>query len=49
MPNINIQGTISSMEFVNANTGWVITSDSSNHKSLYKTIDGGKTWNILNP
>jgi photosystem II stability/assembly factor-like uncharacterized protein len=49
MPNINIQGTISSMEFVNANTGWVITSDSSNNKSLYKTIDGGKTWNILNP
>jgi photosystem II stability/assembly factor-like uncharacterized protein len=37
------------MVFVNANTGWVITSDSSNHKSLYKTNDGGKTWNALIP
>ena len=48
-PNVNIQGNIISMEFVNSTTGWAITSDASKHNSLYKTIDGGKTWNTLIP
>jgi photosystem II stability/assembly factor-like uncharacterized protein len=36
-------------QFVNATTGWALTGDASNHHSLYKTSDGGSTWNILVP
>jgi photosystem II stability/assembly factor-like uncharacterized protein len=38
-----------SMQFVNATTGWVLTSDASSHRSLYKTIDGGNTWTTIIP
>jgi photosystem II stability/assembly factor-like uncharacterized protein len=48
-PNVNLQGNMVSMEFVNATAGWAVTSDASSHYSLYKTGDGGSTWNILIP
>jgi photosystem II stability/assembly factor-like uncharacterized protein len=48
-PNINIKDSMASMQFVNASTGWVVTSDASNHRTLYKTTDGGSTWTILVP
>jgi hypothetical protein len=32
------------MDFVNPNTGWVITVDPANHRSLNRTTDGGATW-----
>ena len=43
-PNININDTLLSFQFVNATTGWAVTSDINNHYSLYKTTDGGATW-----
>ena len=48
-PNVNIKDSLASMQFVNASTGWAVTSDANNHRTLYKTIDGGSTWTILIP
>lgn len=44
-PDIVFGESFADMEFVNPNTGWVITLDpADNHRSLYKTTDGGATW-----
>jgi photosystem II stability/assembly factor-like uncharacterized protein len=48
-PNVNLDGNMVSMDFVDASTGWAVTTDASSHYSLYKTTDGGSTWNILIP
>lgn len=48
-PDVNLKDTLVSIQFVNANTGWVLTSDASSHHRLYQTTDGGATWNILIP
>jgi hypothetical protein len=34
---------------VNLNTGWVITVDPNNHRSLNRTNDGGATWSSVLP
>lgn len=47
--NINVTNTLMQMDFVNATTGWALTSDASSHYSLYKTTDGGATWTALIP
>ncbi|MGE5377539.1 MAG: hypothetical protein ACM3XO_20970 [Bacteroidota bacterium] len=43
-PDVSFGETFVNMEFVNPMTGWVITMDPSNHRSLYRTLDGGSTW-----
>jgi len=43
-PDVNFGDTFASMDFVNPNSGWVITLDSNSHRSLYRTNDGGATW-----
>jgi len=44
-PDVNFGDTFASMDFVNPNTGWVITSDpTTNRHVLYRTSDGGATW-----
>jgi photosystem II stability/assembly factor-like uncharacterized protein len=43
-PDVSFGETFVSMEFVNTMSGWVITMDPSNHRSLYRTQDGGSTW-----
>ncbi len=43
-PNVDIKDSMVSMQFVNATLGWVLTSDASSHRMLYKTTDGGQTW-----
>jgi photosystem II stability/assembly factor-like uncharacterized protein len=48
-PNIDVRDTLASFQFVDANTGWALTVDASNHHSLYKTTDGGATWTALIP
>ncbi len=48
-PNVNIQDNMVSFQFVNAATGWALTSDVNYHRSLYRTTDGGETWNVLIP
>jgi photosystem II stability/assembly factor-like uncharacterized protein len=44
-PDILFGETFANMEFVNTMSGWVITLDpTTNHRSLYRTSDGGATW-----
>ena len=44
-PDVAFGETFATMDFVDASTGWVITIDpTTNHRSLYKTGDGGITW-----
>jgi photosystem II stability/assembly factor-like uncharacterized protein len=46
-PDVTFTDTFAGMDFVNATTGWVITNDASGAHGLYKTTDGGATWNVL--
>ena len=46
-PNVNIKENMDSMQFINGSTGWAITIDANDHRMLYKTMDGGATWNVL--
>ena len=48
-PNVNIKDNMVSMQFINASTGWALTSDATNHRMLYKSVDGGATWTVLIP
>ena len=48
-PNVNFGDSFAGMEFVNASSGWVITLDTANHRSLYRTTDGGTTWSAVIP
>jgi photosystem II stability/assembly factor-like uncharacterized protein len=48
-PDIVFGDSFAAMEFVNPNTGWVITVDPNNHRSLYRTADGGATWSPVLP
>jgi photosystem II stability/assembly factor-like uncharacterized protein len=48
-PNIVFGDMFAMMDFVNASAGWVITLDPSNHRSLYRTTDGGKNWSPIVP
>jgi len=43
-PDILFGDIFSSMDFVNTSSGYVITQDPTNHRSLYRTSDGGATW-----
>lgn len=43
-PNIVFGDSFADMDFVNPNTGWVVTVDAANHHSLNRTTDGGATW-----
>ena len=49
-PDIKFGDTFAGMDFVNALSGWVITLDpTNNHRSLYRTSDGGATWSPVVP
>ncbi len=48
-PDVVFGDFFATMSFADASTGWVIKSDVSDHRSLYKTTDGGKTWSELIP
>jgi photosystem II stability/assembly factor-like uncharacterized protein len=44
-PDIAFGESFAGMEFVNMSSGWVMTLDpTTNHRSLYRTTDGGSTW-----
>ncbi len=44
-PDIAFGEMFAGMEFVNTMSGWVIMLDpTTNHRSLYRTSDGGATW-----
>ena len=49
-PDVLFGDTFAMMDFVDLNTGWVITIDpTTNHRSLYQTGDGGATWQPIVP
>ncbi len=37
------------LSFVNASTGWMLTTDARNRVRIYSTSDGGNTWMSVNP
>lgn len=43
-PDIVFGDSFGTMDFVDTNNGWIITVDPQNHRSLYRTTDGGATW-----
>ncbi|MEW6084475.1 MAG: YCF48-related protein [Chloroflexota bacterium] len=43
-PDIAFGEIFAGMDFLTASTGYVITQDPTNHRSLYRTDDGGATW-----
>ncbi|MCI0555876.1 MAG: hypothetical protein L0287_33450, partial [Anaerolineae bacterium] len=43
-PDVVFGDTFASMDFVNTSSGWVLTVDPTNERSLYRTSDGGATW-----
>ncbi|HMS00770.1 MAG TPA: hypothetical protein PKK96_00050 [Anaerolineales bacterium] len=44
-PDIKFGDSFSTMDFVSATTGYVVSQDpTTNHRSLYRTDDGGATW-----
>jgi photosystem II stability/assembly factor-like uncharacterized protein len=48
-PNTAFGDSFAGMDFVNAQSGWVLTLDAANHRSLYRTTDGGATWVVVIP
>jgi len=48
-PDVAFGDTFAMMDFVNAFSGWVLTLDSTNHRALYRTSDGGATWSPVIP
>lgn len=43
-PDVKFGDTFNGLDFVDANTGWVLTLDPNVHRSLYRTTDGGAAW-----
>jgi len=37
------------LDFIDANSGWLVTADDHNHLQTYRTSDGGATWTVLVP
>jgi photosystem II stability/assembly factor-like uncharacterized protein len=46
-PNMDLSINLIQLQFGDAQNGWAVTSDTNGHTSLYKTTDGGQTWNVL--
>jgi len=47
-PDIKFGESFAGMDFVDASSGWVLTLDpTNNHRSLYRTSDGGATWSPI--
>lgn len=43
-PDVRFNDTFAGMDFLTTFAGYVVTLDPSNHRSLYRTDDGGGTW-----
>ncbi len=48
-PDTSFGESLTDMSFATLSTGWVVTTNSTDHRTLYKTIDGGFTWFPLIP
>ena len=47
--NLDISDRLTKFLFLDNQTGWAVTADANNQRMLYKTLDGGATWNVLTP
>jgi photosystem II stability/assembly factor-like uncharacterized protein len=43
-PDVKFGDMFAQSDFVNTRTGWVLTLDPTNQRTLYRTSDGGATW-----
>jgi photosystem II stability/assembly factor-like uncharacterized protein len=48
-PNVNLDGMVSTLDFVDAENGWVTYMDGDGNAGLMHTSDGGATWVELVP
>ena len=48
-PNINLDGMIATLDFVDGQNGWVTSIDANGVTKLSYTADGGVTWTDLQP
>jgi len=48
-PDTNFSDSFVEMDFVDASIGWVITGDANDHRTLYRTTDGGTSWFAVIP
>ena len=46
-PDVTFGDNFTEMDFVNPTIGFVLTDDASSNRNLYKTTDGGATWNVI--
>ncbi len=46
-PDVRFSDNFGGMDFVDKETGYVLTDDGSGNRGLYLTNDGGATWNLL--
>ena len=46
-PNVNLSQTIAAMDFVDAQNGWALSAGASGVYQIYRTQDGGATWQPL--
>jgi photosystem II stability/assembly factor-like uncharacterized protein len=46
-PDVAFSADFAGMDFVSPSVGFVVTNDGSGNQGLYKTTDGGTTWNVL--
>ena len=48
-PDVIFGESYNDMDFVNLTSGWLITYDPTDHRSFYRTTDGGATWFAVIP
>jgi len=48
-PDINLEGMIAALDFVDEQNGWVTWMDGDGNAGLYRTSDGGRTWTVPAP
>ncbi len=46
-PDVTFADTFAGMDFVSPTVGIVLTNDAAGARALYRTIDGGATWDLL--
>ncbi len=46
-PNININQSVNTFQFIDGTNGWVASNDGQGNTAFYQTSDGGTTWNPL--
>ena len=46
-PDVTFSDGFAGMDFVSPRVGFVLFDDGAGNRHVYKTLDGGLTWNIL--